>query len=339
MRRLSSSFGALLIAVASAAGARAEEACKLIRIADLHIEFGPAGAALMPVTVSGRQAWMFLALNSGISGVFPPAVDALGLQVHRLKADARTGSRVQQDADVIKSGRKNLNNYVKFESMQLGPVSLNGYEAIVSEEGPQVMPMFQGLPIIGRMGGSLFKQFDTELDFAHGAVRIFSASHCATPPVYWSRDFTTVPAIYDVAGTLTFTINLDGKKIRGAFSTDTARAVLEERATARYFGFKPDAPDLEQVTLPNGRHVVVRPMSFSAAGVVVNNTRVQLYARPDTLCHMGYARDGAIAYDNCFNVTPFAIGTDLLKRLRLIIAGERKEIYITSADATNDPAQ
>src|SRR6185369_1564970 len=270
MRKLSSLFGLLLVAALFASAAQAEEACKLGLIADLHVEFGPAGAALMPVTVSGKDAWMFLNMDSGISGVFPPAVDAFGLQPQRLRVDARTGSHLRKDADLIKSGRKDLNNYVKFESLQLGPVSLNGFEAIISEEGPQFLPMFLGRPIIGRMGGSLFKQFDTELDFAHGAVRIFRANHCAMPPVYWAREFTTVPAIYDVAGTLTFTINLDGKKIRGAFSTDTGRAVLEERAT-KYFGFKPDAPDLEQATLPNGRRVGVRPMSFSAAGVVVNN--------------------------------------------------------------------
>jgi hypothetical protein len=93
------------------------------------------------------------------------------------------------------------------------------------------------------------------------------------------------------------------------------------------------------VTMPNGRRVGVRSMSFSAAGVVVNNTRVQLYARPDTLCNIGHATDGAITYENCFNVTPFAIGTDLLKKLRLIIGSERKEIYITGADAASTQAQ
>jgi hypothetical protein len=339
MRKLSSTLGLLLACAFLAAGAHCEEPCKLGLIAELPVTFAPAGGVLVPVTVSGKEAWMLLAMNSGISGVFPAAVEPLGLELQRLKADARTGSHLRKDADVIKSGHKDLNNYVKFESMQLGPVPLKGFEAIVSEDGPQSLPIFRGRPIIGRIGSSLFKQFDTELDLAHGVIRIFRANHCANPPVYWASDYTTIPMTYDVAGTLTFTINLDGKKIRSSFATDTGRALLEERATSRYFGFKPDAPDLDHETMPNGRSVAIRLMSLSAAGVTVNNARVQLYARPDTLCNLGHATDGAIAYENCFNVTPFALGADLLKRLRLIIGSERNEIYVTAADGGVDQAK
>jgi hypothetical protein len=85
--------------------------------------------------------------------------------------------------------------------------------------------------------------------------------------------------------------------------------------------------------MPGGQRVAVRAMSLSAAGVAVNSARVQLYPRPDTLCRLGHADDGSIAYENCFNATPFSIGADLLKKLRLIIGSERKEIYITSATA------
>jgi hypothetical protein len=333
MRNCLSRLGWLLAIACFASGAHADEECRLGLLADIHATFGPAGGVLLPVTVGGKDAWMILAMNSGISGVFPPTVEAFGLQPQGLTRDPRTGSHVRKDADLIKSGRKNLNTYVKFEAMQLGPISLNGFEAIVAADGPPVLPMYQGRPIIGRIGSSLFKQFDTELDLGHDAVRIFRASHCSNPPVYWATQFTTVPLIFDASATLTFTIDLDGRKIRSAFATEAARSLLEERATARYFGFKPDAPDLERVTMPNGRSVAVRPMSLSAAGVAVNNTRVQMYSRPDTLCRLGRANDGAIAYQNCFNITPFSIGTDLLRKLRLIIGSERNEIYITSAEA------
>ena len=333
MRRFRLIPGLLVVVALFAQGARADEECKLGLIAELHVAFGPPGSVLLPVTAGGREAWMILAMNSGISGVFAPTVDALGLHPLELKADARTGSHLRKDADVIKSGRRNLNSYVKFDSLQLGSINLNGFEAIVAEDGPQVLPGFQGRPIIGRMGSGLFKQFDTELDLAHDTVRIFRANHCSHPPVYWASEFTAVPLTYDVAGTLTFTINLDGKKIRSSFATESGRAMLDERATSRYFGFKPDAADLEHVTMPGGRSVAVRTMSLSAAGVVVNNARVQLFARPDTLCRLGHVTDGSIAYENCFNATPFAIGADILKKLRLIIGSERSEIYITGASA------
>ncbi len=291
----------------------------------------------MPVTVRGKEAWMILHLNSGISGVFPQAAQELGLQPLKLKRDARTGSRVREDADVIKSGRKDLNLYVKFDSLTLGQVNLAGFEAIIMADGPAILPMFQGRPVIGRLGSGLFKQFDTEVDLGHDAVRLFRASACDAPPVYWANEFTSVPLKFDVAGTLTFTMELEAKKIRTSLATDVGRSILDERATERFFGFKPDAPELERVLLPGGQRAVFRAMSVKAEGVNISNARVQLYDRPQSPCKLGHGVDGAIAYQNCTNITPFSLGTDLLKRLRLLVGSKREEIYITAADATLSP--
>lgn len=314
--------------------AHAAAPCQLALIADLHVTFGPPGSVLLPVRVRGKDAWMILGMSSGISGIFPRAVQVLGLEPQTLKRAAGTGSHVRKDADLIKSGRKDLNLYVKFDDLMLGDIRLDGFEAIVTNDGPPILPMFQGRPLIGRIGSGLFRQFDTELDLGHEAVRLFRANTCDAPPVYWAPEFTTLESRFDVAGTLTFTMDLDGQKIRTSLATEGGRSMLEERATARYFGFKPDAPELERITLPGGERAVFRPMSVKAEGVTISNARVQLYDRPDTICKLGRARDGAIAYENCFNITPFSLGTDLLRRVRLFVGSKREKMYITAANAT-----
>jgi hypothetical protein len=322
---------------ATAPAAFAAEDCKLGLIADLRVAFGPQGGTLLPVTVRGKDAWMILGLNSGISGVFPVAAQELGLEPLKLKRDAGTGSHLRKDADIIKSGRKDLNLYVKFDAFKLGQVDLAGFEAIIMADGPAILPVFQGRPIIGRIGSGLFRQFDVELDFGHDALRMFRANTCKSPPVYWASDYTVIPLVFDAAGTLTFVMDLDGHRIRTSLATDVARSMLEDRATERFFGFKPDAPELERIPLPGGQRAVFRAMSVNAEGVAISNARVQLYDRPDTICKLGRARDDAIAYVNCSNITPFSLGTDVLKRLRLLVGSKREEIYVTTADASLAP--
>jgi hypothetical protein len=149
--------------------------------------------------------------------------------------------------------------------------------------------------------------------------------------VYWANTFTALPAKFDASGTLTFTVDLEGHKVLTAFATDIGTSMLDQRATERYFGFKATAPELDHETLPNGQRAAFRAMSLTAEGVAISNARIRLYERPDKLCKLERNKSNAIAYGNCFNTTPFALGTDVLRKLRVIIASKQDNIYVTAA--------
>jgi hypothetical protein len=73
-------------------------------------------------------------------------------------------------------------------------------------------------------------------------------------------------------------------------------------------------------------------MSLTGSGLQIKDARVRL-AR-DIKCKLtgstpGY---GAIGYSNCVNRVPFALGTDLLSRLRIYISLARKTVYISTLE-------
>jgi hypothetical protein len=334
MRRPHSLF--LLLAVACSSIAlplHAAEPCKLSMIGDLKVAIGPAGGVLIPVSIDGQDAWMVLGLHNGLSDVVPQTVAAYHLAPHKLMENKGTGSHLREQSERIKSGKQAINNFVRIDSLRIGQLDLTGFEALIGQGPPGPMPRYLGKPVIGRLGSSLAKLFDVELNLAENNVRLFKAQGCKEAPVYWAKEFTAVPMHFDVSGTMIFDMDLEGRKIDTALATDTGNSVLDRRSTERFFAFKPDAPELERQTLPNGEVVTFRAMSLTAEGVKVNNTRVRLIDRKDSPCKLDRNKSSAIVYANCFNVTPFALGTDVLKRLRLIIVNGQDSIYVTAAAA------
>lgn len=326
---------ALLLSIAAlpcaAVPSRAAEPCKMSMVGDLKVVLGPNGGVLLPVAINGQDVWMILGLDNGISDVFPQTVDTYGLMPHRLMESKGTGSHLREQTERIKAGKQALNNYVKVDSLRIGQVDLAGFEALIGQGPPGPQPRYLGKPVIGRLGSSLAKLFDLEINLAENNVRLFKADACKEPPVYWAKEYTAVPAKFDVSGTLTFDMDLDGHKIKTTFATDGGSSVLDDRSTERFFGFKPTAPELERQTLPNGERVAFRAMALTAEGVKVSNARIRLIEKKDTPCRLDRDRTNAIVYGNCFNATPFALGTDVLKRLRLIIVSRQDNIYVTSA--------
>lgn len=329
MRNLLLALVCLAVAPASlGAAAKPQGRCPLSMVADLAVEVGPGGAVLLPVKIDGQDRRMFLNLRSGFSRIFEDALEVTGAKAETLMHQAETGSRVNTREQAIRSGGEVRNRYVALDGLQIGNANYGRFEALI---GDTPMPVVRegASPIVGAIGSNAFINLDIELNLSENKVRLFKATECKDPPVYWDAVVTSVPSSYDKAGTLAFTMLLDGQRIVTAFDTTSRESNLDSRATARYFGFAPDAPELERAPAVDGQAALFRAMTLSAEGLNVSNTRVRLQDRPASTCKLARVSDG-IGYDNCFNVTPLVIGTDLLKRLRLIVASKQKKIYFSA---------
>ena len=222
----------------------AEARCPLALVADLDVEIGAGGAVALPAKVNDRDVRLFLDLHSGMSGVFSDALAVAGVEAKTLMHKASTGSRVSSEERGIRSrDNKTMSRFVAFDSVILGNVAFGRFEALAIEAK---MPGVRdgARPIVGLIGSNAFQNLDVELNLPERKVRLFKSTECKAPPVYWDAVITSVPSSYDKAGTLSFTMELDGQKIMTSFDTTQPGSSLDARATARYFGFAPDAPEL-----------------------------------------------------------------------------------------------
>lgn len=332
MRPLLLALSCLALAppVASAAAA---SGCQLVKVADVAVEVTPSGAVLVPVTIGGRELRMILDLRSGLSNLFPDALDAMDLKAATLVRKS-VASRAGLREEALKNGRQVIDRYARVPGVVIGKAAFGKFEALVA--GGAMPSAREGPPIVGLLASGALAHVDVELSLAERRLRLFKPTECKDPPVYWGAAFTSVRSSYDDTGTLSFTMQLDGQDILTAFDTAHRESTLDARATQRFFGFAPDAPELERVTNPGGDTTTFRVMTLSAEGLSVRNTRVRLYAKSDD-CFLSQLSLLGIGYANCFNVTPLVIGSDLLQRLRLIVASRQERIYFTAATPPPPP--
>jgi hypothetical protein len=166
--------------------------CKLQLAADLEVERNPRGGVLVPVLIDGRAAWMVLGLDSGTSAIDPDAMERLGLHAKRITVNPTLGSRVRSGNSPFISNEKKLEQFTKIDSVRVGSINFGGFEALVSGPGGDGVREYRGMPVVGMLGAGALRKFDVELDLARAKLRIFKATECKDPPVYWGLEFTDV---------------------------------------------------------------------------------------------------------------------------------------------------
>jgi hypothetical protein len=178
--------------------------CHLTRLADLDLNIAPGGVVLVPVSVNGNDAWMWLATNYPFSFLTDQAANGFNLPRQALSTQAQ-----------IKMGEKPVSETVVVDSLKIGNVeyrkSILGIVPYQRTGAPQAPAVLFGRAYVGVLGLDLLRNVDFELNLAARKLSIFSQDHCRGAVVYWTRNLTEVPLNSDQIGSLYFPLELDGK--------------------------------------------------------------------------------------------------------------------------------
>jgi hypothetical protein len=307
-----------LLGTAPAAGA-AE--CQLTQYASADIVFHPQAGVLVPVRIGEQDAWVALYMSSGLAMISPAAVRQLGL---------KTGY-VDPTLNIRANGQP-VEREVKLESLVIGGANFAGWSFYVQPGPERPLNQYQGRPMIGTLSARFMNVVDMELDLAGRKMNLFKHSRCRGGQVYWSREYTKEYLYVDPSGLLYFPMEIDDRRIETSLNTAGPRSRLSETIARRYFGFRRDA-SAPRNNAPRGSFPIVgaRNVALTARQLSLADQPVHVYDDLERRCDYGQSERGsnAIGFRNCFGIVPFEIGTELLQQLRIYIASEEKQIYIT----------
>ena len=304
----------------------AHAACQLSMLASVDVRINPNGAVLVPVQLNGHDVWMLLDMSSGMPLVNPQALKMLGLEAH--------GVGVKQ---IMLNGKPVLHQ-ARADSLLIGNANFAHWDLYVVPGSGRPPAMIAGRPVVGTMASGFMNVVDLELNLADHKMNLFKQSYCEGAQVYWGGEFTKEKLYADNSGLLYFPMEVDGKRVETSLNTEGARSGLSEKVARDYFGFKRDSPGVSHETRynPQGQPVefAVRNMSLTARGLSVPNLPIVIEPNRGggTRCMPTASRDSAaIGFDGCNSVVPMALGTDVLRQLRIYVASREKRIYFTRA--------
>lgn len=320
----------LLMVSTSVIAKGADSDCKPQLLAQVRLELAPDGGVYVPVTLGKREALFRLSVGSGLPFVLESSVSSLGL-TPRLR---------NRGADISGSGRT-VTQYVELEEMKIGGFDLLARAApILPQPGVDAPPELGGRIIAGIMGSTLFQNVDAEIYLAERQLKLFKPFRCRSQsPVYWGGEAAELPLHFDAAGTLVFTLELEGRKVEASFLTGARESTIDVNVTRQFFGFD-DASSGAGNAAPDERDLlgVFHAMSLTGPGLRIADAKVRM--RPGNRCKLTASTHvyGAIGYSDCVNSVPFILGTDVLSQLRIYISRMREKVYVTVVDKAASPA-
>jgi hypothetical protein len=308
---------ALLVLVASAVVASLPTAqaadCSPQVLADVALSVQPNGAVLLPARVNGHDVFFHLTLGSGLPYIRRSAIAPLGLSILRRRGGPE-----------LTSGGRPITHYAKLEDTSVGELRLVDRGALIAEDDS--LPEFEGKPVVGVMGATLIGVLDAELNLSEGRFRLLKPFKCrGRSPVYWPGSVAELPMHFDEAGTLVFTIELEGKRVQSSLSLTSATSTMDVNATREFFGFDQDSPGV--VKTVDGS--VFHAMSLTGRQLEIRDASVRLME--GGICRLTGSTPvyGDIGYSNCVNRVPLYIGADLLKQMRIYFSREHRKMYVT----------
>jgi hypothetical protein len=299
--------------------------CPMKMLATVDVRGDEKGRLLVPVSIAGHDVWMLLNLGEGILTLYGAAVADWHLKMISMQNGART----------ITVNGKQVFDMVR-EDFTLGSHGFLQWPMIVvpASNVPEVHT-FEGKPIVGLLTSRLLMAVDAELNLAHSKITLFAQVKCGSSAVYWGGPVTAVHLEFDQTGLLHFPMELEGQEIQTSLGTGSRYSRISTEVTRKFFGFDDQSPEVQSETLANGgQSHSYRAMSLTAKGLNIKNVNIELF--PSKVCHPDRRPNGldGIGCTDVFGVTPFAIGIDLLKQLRVYIATKEHMIYFTRVDST-----
>jgi hypothetical protein len=317
-------LAAALVLPVAAAG----KPCELKQVSAVEVAFDADGAILVPVHMEGHPGFLKLQLSAGLPWLYPASVEELGLA-------ARTRG-VDFEGSI---GSHKIERQVTVKSTVFGGANFTGWDYSVLPDKQAVRPQYRGYPVFGTLSSRFMNVVDMELNLAERRINLFHPNRCNTAPVYWGGEVTAVRLYTDPTGLLLFPMELEGAFLETSLNTTRSTSVVTAEIVKRYLGFDEDSPGVEHEAAPDSsERASFRAMSLTAKGLQVHNTRVRIRKFEGCVPSASGKDSGAIGCRDLIGVTPFSIGTDLMRRLRIYASVADRKIYFTRVDSAAAPA-
>jgi hypothetical protein len=283
--------------------------CEPEQVADVQLRVSPEGQLYMPATIGDRPVYFVLSLGSGLPMLLESAANSLGLTPKRINGTGRFSS--------------NVTHFAKLEGLKVGNYRFLTRAAPIMQEPDAAGPrLLDDRLVAGTMGSSLFERVDVELNLAQRQMKLFKPFHCLErSPAYWNEPAAKFPMRFDEAGSLVFTLQLNGRKVEASMLSGGRESTLDANAAREFFGIEEDPGT-------DGSRTVFHPMSLTGPGLVIPESRVLLR---EGRCKLtgNKSPSGGIGYTTCLNTVPFKLGFDLLSQMRIYVASARRSVYVT----------
>jgi predicted aspartyl protease len=321
-------FGSLILVWLATGMARAQT-CPPLQLLN-QIRMVPTkgdSRMLVAVTINGADKLMILDTGASASSVTRALVQELGLSLHRVSQ----GSALY---DVNGNVSREVTAVARFK---FGSQEMQGVQFRIwpNPELGKVDPRLAG--IISR--DQLF-QYDLDVDFANGVLKLFSPEHCAGNILYWKPAAVAVEEFDTKGGHINIEATLDRQKIPAIIDSGSAHSILRADTARDFFGLTAGSPGMTQSTiLPVNSQYPVHQHQFAKLefnGVAVSNPVIAIW--PNVV-----GRDADRSYQSTGNramprnvsarLSPLVIGIDVLRKLHIYFAFREHRMYVSTTSA------
>jgi hypothetical protein len=178
------------------------------RLASVDLKRTSTDSILVPVSINGVAAFMYIEIASHPSLITQQAVDWLKLPVKAL------GPGVEAFV-----GHQRVLDYVSIHDFAVGELAFRDQGLLID---PQITKSarYDSDVVVGLLGNGLLWTMDLELDLAAGKLNFYEPGKF-THPVYWATEYEVAPLQRNPLGEFFFPMKLDGRKIEQHFQPET----------------------------------------------------------------------------------------------------------------------
>ncbi len=325
-------FGSLMLAWLAAGQAHAQT-CPSLQLLD-QIQMVPVNdgtTMLVPVTINGVGKVMVFDTGASASPVTRALADELGLSVH---PNADPNVHALYDAYGHACPDMTMAGDFKFGRQDIHDAQF------------KIWPNPELENTDSRLAGVLsldqLPEYDVDVDFPSGVLKLFSPEHCDGKILYWNSSAVAVSA-FDTRGRhINIVATLNEKKLDAIIDTGAANSILSADAARRYFGLTAESPGMKQSAILAKDYPVYqhRFSNLDFNGVAVIDPVIAIW--PNTTDRyadksLQNTRNRAIPMSAGVKPPQLIIGMDILSKLHMYIASREHRIYFSGTPA-NPPS-
>ena len=309
----------------AATGATAQTNCGPLKLlsAQQMAHFGATDVMVVPVLLDGVEKGMIFDTGADTTQLSRAAAEELKLNIHRARdrmhAEARDVSgNISTSAATVHS--------LSFGKVQLEDIELHLWP---DPEFGRTTPFLAGV-----LSRDLLFDYDVDVDFGTGILKLFSKDHCFGAIDYWHPPAIAAMRIAIRDGHVHIPVSLDGHALDAVIDTGSQYTILSLPVARRLFGLSPDSPGVTPLGVVNNDPALNSYMhtfaSLSFGGVTVLTPDMMLL--PDRMARGGdrvqQTRNRALLNTALPDIT---IGMDVLRHLHIYLAPDEHNFYVSEA--------
>ena len=191
----------------------------------------------------------------------------------------------------------------------------------------------------GVLSGEFFKQYDADFDFGSAKLNFFSPDHCDGKILYWKPPVVAVvPFTLDQSNHISFTMELDGRKVSGILDTGAANTSLNLNVAKNTFGVDVNSPDVQKVGEITGGYTAAvyrkQFMSLMVGDVTIENPAIDLVPDFFVGALSQAPKIGSLISDRQSRLPDLILGMSDMGKLHVYIAYKERKIYISPLNTT-----